>query len=178
LKLRYAFQQVYIVLVTVGLIISAGFNFEQHTTIQKFQSQNGILLNDNFSSQTMEQLHQIVPKLGLSTIDYQPYLPTGGLNSANPRILAWGPYMDITFGIPESNTQMYTIREMNKKYIQNFGPWKAVKVETGQTYYVDTQPNHQNFFMFYKGATSVWVDVFPRGDFPIGLMSHLVPIQK
>ena len=157
------------------------------------------LPHDNFDATTMQQIQSDLQQyqVQLTPQNHEVYMVTGGIGTANPRIMGWDSGGDMTFGLNNPPGTIYQIQELEQnpmtwKQVIAHGKlnpktktgvtftykplhWVKMTTKTGQFYYKLKNTGEAAQYFFRKGNTYIVVIPFPQDTFPQGLMSHLVP---
>jgi len=130
--------------------------------------------------------------------DHEVYMVTGGIGVANPRIMGWDSNGNMTLGFNGPPGTTFQIRELGQNPMTwqqvithgkldpktktgltfTYKPlhWIKEATKTGKVFYKLDYSTQTSQYFFRKGDTYIVVMPFPNNTFPVGLVSHLVPI--
>ncbi|WP_029422937.1 hypothetical protein [Alicyclobacillus macrosporangiidus] len=181
-----------------AFLLGHGWNWMNSATAQ--QERDIALPNDDFDAATMAQIYKNLNQYNVASTpqDHEVYVVTGGIGTANPRILEWDSAGNMDFGRRQGGeifhilqmhqdprTWQYAIPHVSgntaadaKNATFTYTPtrWVPIKTHTGRVYYKLDDPHQSPQYCFQVGNTYFLVVPFPKDEFPEGLMTHLKPL--
>ncbi|WAH36614.1 hypothetical protein [Alicyclobacillus dauci] len=171
----------------------------EHATSQE-PDKNYVLPNDNFDSATMNTIHSDLNQYSVSQepLDHEVYILTGGIGTANPRLMGWDSIGNMMFAKPDSpetfdfrqesqSPSTWETERQSKGVLVSEGsssgmkpvPWVKKTTKSGRIYFQwDELPGITQFY-FEQGHTYIVLVVGSasgNASFPSGVMTHLQPV--